>query len=155
MLTSLAMCLTVIRRLSKIILFTVSIFSRIVDVQGQLGRASSLTSSRPSLNRWYHNWTYVLLIVHQPNSTVNISNILANLISFFTQNLIQSYLQSALKHDYTFICQKQTDKPIWLILSIYISNMCTNITEKRRKLSIRNPINFTITVIFGHTAPPQ
>ena len=37
------------------------------------GWASSLTSSRPSLNRLYHKWTYVLLILESPNVTVNMS----------------------------------------------------------------------------------
>ena len=35
------------------------------------------------------NWTCVLLIVDSPNATVNISNILVHLNSFFTQNLKQ------------------------------------------------------------------
>ena len=34
--------------------------------------ALSLTSSRASLNRLYHNWTCVLLIVDSPNATVTI-----------------------------------------------------------------------------------
>ena len=42
-----------------------------------------------SLNRIYHNWTCVLLIVDSPNAKVNISNVLAHWISFFTQYLIQ------------------------------------------------------------------
>ena len=74
--TSLATSLIVIRRLSKIICFTDTLFSSVVDVLGQLGRASSLTSPRSSLNQLYHNWTCVLLIVDSPNTTVSISNIL-------------------------------------------------------------------------------
>ena len=35
-------------------------------------RTSSLTSSRPSLNQLYYNWTWVLLIVDAPNATINI-----------------------------------------------------------------------------------
>ena len=30
-----------------------------------------------------------------------------------------------------FICQKQTDNTKWLILSTYITDMCTNKTEKK------------------------
>ena len=59
--------LIVIRRLSKIIFFTAFMFSSIIDVLGRPGQVSSLTSSRPSLNRLYHNWTCVLLIVLVPN----------------------------------------------------------------------------------------
>ena len=33
-----------------------------------------------------------------------------------------------------FICQKQTDEPKWLILSTYMTDMCTNITEKKAKI---------------------
>ena len=61
--TSSATSLIVIRWLSKIIFFTGSMFSSVVDVLEQPGRASLLTSSRPSLKRLYHNWTCVLLIV--------------------------------------------------------------------------------------------
>ena len=84
--TSLATSLIVIRRLSNFIFFTASVFSSAVNVLDRPGRA--LTSGRPSLNRLYHNWTCVLLIVDLPNATVYISNILAHLISFLTQNLI-------------------------------------------------------------------
>ena len=70
-----ATSLILIRRLSKIIFFAVSKFSSIVDVLGRLGRALSLTSSWSFLDRLYHNWTYVLLIVDSPNATVNISNV--------------------------------------------------------------------------------
>ena len=48
---------------------------------------TNMTSSRPSLNRLCHNWTCVLLIVDSPNVTVNILNVFAHLILFFTQNL--------------------------------------------------------------------
>ena len=75
MLTSSATSPTVIRRLSKIIFFTASMLSAIVDVLGRPGRSSLLTSSYPSLNRLYHNWTCVLLIVDLPNATVDISNV--------------------------------------------------------------------------------
>ena len=91
-------------------------------------RASSLTSSRSSLNRLYHNWTCVLLIVN----LVNISNVLAHLISFFRQNWIQFFwsifriVKNRRVHHTTttnlFICQKQTDNPKCLILSTYTSN---------------------------------
>ena len=47
----------VIQRLSKIIFFTASMFSWVVDVLGRPGWTLSLISSRPSLNRLYHNWT--------------------------------------------------------------------------------------------------
>ena len=87
--TSLATSLIVIRRLTKIIFFIASMFSSVVDVLGRLGLASSLTSSWSSLNRLYHNWTYVLLLVDLPKATVNISSGLAHLIPFFTQNLIR------------------------------------------------------------------
>ena len=68
---------------------TALMFSSVVDVPGGPGRASSLIFTRPSLDRLYHNWTCVLLIVDSPNATVNISNHLAHLISYFAQNLIQ------------------------------------------------------------------
>ena len=45
--------LIVIRRLFKIIFFIASIFLSVVDVFKRTGRASSLTSSRPCLNRLY------------------------------------------------------------------------------------------------------
>ena len=77
--TSSATSLVVIRRLSKIIFFTASMFSLVVDVLERPGQASSLKSSRCSLNRLYHNWTYVLLIVDSQN-TVDISSVLAHLI---------------------------------------------------------------------------
>ena len=89
MLTSSATSLIVIRRLSKIVFFTASMFSSVVDVLDQPGRALSLTFSQSSLNRLYNNWTCVLHIVDTPNATVNISNVLLHLISFFTQNLVQ------------------------------------------------------------------
>ena len=73
MATSSATSLIVIRQLFKIIFFTASMFSSVVDVLGRSGRASSLTSSQFSLSRLYHNWTCVLLIVDLPNATVNIS----------------------------------------------------------------------------------
>ena len=38
--------------------------------------------------------------------------------------------QNTTKH---FICQKQTDNPKWLILSTYITDMCTNITDKKNE----------------------
>ena len=38
-------------------------FSSVIDVPGQQGRAYSLPSSRLSLSRLYHNWTCVQLIV--------------------------------------------------------------------------------------------
>ena len=60
--TSSATSLIVIRRLSKIIFFTASMFSSVVDVLGRSGRPSSLASSRRSLNRLYHNRTCVLLM---------------------------------------------------------------------------------------------
>ena len=43
-----------IQRLSKIIFFTASIFSSVVDMIRRPERASPLTSSRSSLNRLYH-----------------------------------------------------------------------------------------------------
>ena len=76
--TSLATSLIVIRRLSN--------FSSVVDMIGRARQASSLTSSRPFLNRLYHNRTSVLGIVNQSNAAVNISIVLAHLISVFAQN---------------------------------------------------------------------
>ena len=69
--------------------FIASMFSSVVDVLRWPVRASSLTSCRLSLSQLCHNWTCVLLIVDSPNVTVNISNVVAHLISFFTENLIQ------------------------------------------------------------------
>ena len=64
----------------------------------------------PSLNRLYHKWTCVLLIVDSPNTAVNISHVLAQLISFFTQNWIQflwsNFSKSTPKHDKTFYLSK-------------------------------------------------
>ena len=52
-----------------------------------------------------------------------------------------------------FIYQKQTDNRKWLILSTYITDMYTNITEKKmRKSNIRNSRSLKITVIFGYTS---
>ena len=51
-----------------------SLLHRLSTFSGRPELASSLTSSRPSLNRFYHNWTCVLLMVDSPNATVNISN---------------------------------------------------------------------------------
>ena len=76
--TSTAISLIVIWWLSKIIFFIASMFSSVVDVLGRSEWASSLTSSWPSLNRLYHNWTCILLIVDS-----------RHLILFFTQNLLQ------------------------------------------------------------------
>ena len=56
-----------IRRLSKLIFFTASMFLSVVDELGQPGRASSLISFPYSLNRLYHNWTYVLLMLTLTN----------------------------------------------------------------------------------------
>ena len=53
-----------IRRLCKIIFFNASMFSSLVGVLGWPVLATSLTSSRPSLNLLCHNSTCVLLIVH-------------------------------------------------------------------------------------------
>ena len=101
----------------------------------------SLTSSRHSLNRLYHNWTCVLLIVDSPNITTNISNVLAHLISFFYTKYsffgpFFWIVKNRREHQNTvnlFSCQKQTDNPKWLILSRYtrVTDMCTNITEKK------------------------
>ena len=118
----------------------------VVDVLVRLGRASSLTSSWPSLNRLYYNWTCVLLIVDLANATVNISNVLTCLISFLTQNYIHflwsifSNIKNRRTHQNMtniFICQKQTDNPKLLILSKYKADMRT----------IRNSRNLKITVI--------
>ena len=87
--TSSATSLIVIRGLSKISFFIASMFSSVIDVFGRLERASSVKSSRLYLNRLYHNWICILLIVDPSNATVNISNVFAHLISFVTQNLIQ------------------------------------------------------------------
>ena len=134
--TSLTTSLIVNRRLSKIIYFTASMFSSVVDVSERLGRAQSLTSSRFSLRRLYQNWFCVLLIVGSPNATVNISNIIAHLIQFFTKNLTQflwSIFSNSKKSKNTtslFIHQKQTENPKWLILSTLtrITDMCENRT---------------------------
>ena len=50
--TSSPTSLTVIQRLTTIIFFTCRMFSSVVDVLEWPGRASSLTTSRPSLNRY-------------------------------------------------------------------------------------------------------
>ena len=68
MLSSLATSLILIRRLSKIIFFTASMFSTFVNVPGWLGRVWSLTSSQPSFNRLYRYWTCVLLLVRLDRS---------------------------------------------------------------------------------------
>ena len=52
--TSSATSLIVIRRFSITIFFTASVFSLVVDVLGRPGRASSFTSSRPSVKSLYH-----------------------------------------------------------------------------------------------------
>ena len=36
-------------------------------------------------------------------------------------------------------------------LSIFVTDMCTNVTEKIQQSNIRNSRNFKITVIFDHT----
>ena len=94
--TSSVTSLIVIWRLSKIIFFTVSMFSSVVNVLGQPGRTSSLIS-QPFLKRLYYNWTCVLLIVDSPNATVNISNILTHLISFFTHTYIICHCNSSVR----------------------------------------------------------
>ena len=52
--TSSAISLIVIRRFYITIFYTASVFSLIVDVLGRPGRASSFTSSRPSVKSLYH-----------------------------------------------------------------------------------------------------
>ena len=138
----------VIRRLSNIICFSASMFSSVVDVLGRPRWASSLTSSLiPELNCSAYS--------RLANTTVIISNVLTHFISFFTQILIQvlwSILYRIVKNRRAqnrvtnlFISQKQTNKPKWFILSTYITDMCTNITVKIRKLNIRNSQNLKIT----------
>ena len=61
-----------IRRLTKLIFFTASIFSSVVDALRRRGCHS--------LNRLSYNWTCVLLMVDSPNVVVSISNLLAHLI---------------------------------------------------------------------------
>ena len=122
-----------------------SIFSSIVDVLGRPGQASSLTSSRPSLNRLYHNWTCVLLIVDSPNVTVNVTNVLAYFISFFTQNLIHFTLWSIFSHffgvrtktrlNFLSVKNKLTLQNGGYCQHICITDMCTNITEKKMQKS--------------------
>ena len=63
---------------------------RLLMCSGDQDEHLSLASSRPSLNRLYHNWTYVLLRVDSPNVTINISNVFAHLIAFFIQNFLWS-----------------------------------------------------------------
>ena len=63
---------------------------------------------------------------------------------FFFSNCKKS--KNTSKH-YLFSCQKQTDNRTWLILSTYITDMCTNITKKVRKSNIRYSRNLKITVI--------
>ena len=116
------------QRLSKIIFFTASMFSQVVDVLRLPERALSLTSSRLSLNRLYHNWTGVLLIVF---------------LWFF-----DPFFRIVKNTTNLFICQEQTDNSKWLMLSTYITDTCTNITEKMRKSNRCNSYNFKITVIF-------
>ena len=47
------------------------------------------------------------------------------------------------------MCQKLTNNPKWLILSTYITDLCTNITCENRTY-VRNSQNLKITVIFHH-----
>ena len=55
---------------------------KVVDVLGRPGQASSLTSSRPSLNWLYHNLTCVLFIGDSPNAT---GDVIHNLIEEHTK----------------------------------------------------------------------
>ena len=157
--TSSATSLIVIRRLSKIISFTASMFSSLVEVLGRKGWPSSFTYSRPSLNRLYQNWICVLLLVYSPNATVNISNVLARFILFFTQNLIQ-FFEPFFRIVRNRKAHQKYDDTIFLSVTNtliiqngwhcqhYLTNMCTNITEKKWALNICNPRNFKITIIY-------
>ena len=83
--------------------------------------AISTTSSRPSLNRLYHNWTCVLLIVDFPNTTVNISNALAQNLIQFLWSIVSNSKNWSAEHDWPFYLSKtKTDNPKWLTLSTYI-----------------------------------
>ena len=84
--TSSATSVIVIRRLSKIIFFTASMFPSVFDVLKRAERALSLTSSWPSLNLKQLNLCSAHSIL-APNATVNISNILKHLISVFYTKL--------------------------------------------------------------------
>ena len=132
--TSSGTCLIVIRRLSKTIFFTSSMFSSIVDVLGRPGRKSSLTSSRPSINRLNlcsaHNG------LAKGHSQYFKCPCTFNFIFYTKLNTVSSIYFSNCKKSKSipnttnlFICQKQTDNSKWLILSTYIIAMCTNITK--------------------------
>ena len=72
------------------------------------------TSSWSSLNRLYHTWTCVLLVVGYPNATTaNISNVFAHLISFLTKNLIQ-FLWSIISNSKKSKCTPKQDLPFYL-----------------------------------------
>ena len=135
-----------IRWLSKIILFTASMFSSAVDVLGRPGGASILTSSRPSLNRLYHNWTYVLLIVDSPKGTVNISHVLAHFISIFTQNwsifLNSKKSKSTSKYDQAFyLSNTNWQSKMADIVNIYNRHVDQHNRKKMWRSNIRNSRN--------------
>ena len=100
---------------------------------GWPGSASALTSSRPSLNRLYHNWTCVLVTAHPCTFQ----------ISFFTQNLIQflwfifpnsKISQSSTKHDKIFYLSKTNwqSKMASIVNIFYIHNRNKNATTVDR-----------------------
>ena len=135
-----ATSLACIKWLSKIISFTTSIFPLVVNVLGQPGQASSLTSSRPSLNRLYHNRTCVLLTVDSSNTTVNISNVLAYLNSFFTQNLKQ-FLWTIFSNSKTRLTFLSVKNKLTILHNRKV--MSTYITEKKNV-----KIELTLLTIF-------
>ena len=115
-------------------------FSSVVDVFGRPERASSLKSSLPSLNRLYHNWTGVQLLVDSPNKrySQHFKSVCTFGLIFYTFDPFFRIEKNRRAHQNTtnfFICQKQTDNPKWLILasSTHIIDMCTYITEERRE----------------------
>ena len=97
--TSSAISLIVIRLLCKIIFLSASMFSVITIPMWYPAMLLTCSGDQKEQRhcrllglpcfRLCDNWTCILLTVDSPNTTVNISNVLAHLISFFTQNLIQ------------------------------------------------------------------
>ena len=62
-------------------------------------------------------------------------------INFFELKKIEEHTKTRLTD--RLIYQKQTDNPKWLILSKYITDMCHNITEKKKTKNAK--IEHTVT----------
>ena len=149
--TSSAGFLIVIRRLSKIIFFTASMFSLVVDVLGRPGRASSLTSSQPSLKQFLfflNNWTCVLLIVDWCHSRHSKCSCTFNSIFYTRLNSVSlihffRFRKEHTKTRLTFLSVKNklTIQNGWYCLHIWHEY------QHSRKSNIRNSHNLKITVI--------